>query len=519
MLEFCPYDFEPIDPNNLAYEAVFFGTEAGNKYTWEKVKEIVGMEKVPKYIAEKSKRRMKFFNIGENDVGAQALVGTPLIFRASNKIGGKSGLYQFIENFIENSHGRNAIKSDEYDDEYDEYDDYDDEYSENNCLKHKMENGEDIFVDDMGTTIMKAIPCCPKCHNRLPVGWNKAEDFRAIALMAPTTGGKTTFLYSMMHDNWKTLNALDTEGMGSMYITSAHWDDDLLYKQLKDAAEQMCKPQGNCPQHTNKTMRIPPIFFNLKYQKHLYDEEHSVIFGIYDNAGEILSMMSPNDPRIHNLLDKMSTAMFLFDPKDLNITLPEKLTNIKQNLKECRVLSSKEQGEFQVANSGKVKSAQDLLKEFWREPEKKEKKPMGIYTNYTSLVINRGLLRKLQQMHFLGILVKSDLLRQTEAVKNANGKYDTLFDANNNNGMLDISAIFNRSSMVEEMIGDFRLFGDYDLDRIQTNFGEVSWHCISALGCDAELGGNLLGEYNPIRVAEPIALCILRLLQEKGWLK
>ena len=266
-------------------------------------------------------------------------------------------------------------------------------------------------------------------------------------------------------------------------------------------------------------MRIPPIFFNLQYQNHLQDEEHSVIFGIYDNAGEILSMMSPNDPRIHNLLDKMSTAMFLFDPKDLNITLPEKSTNIKQNLKECRVLSSKEQGEFQVANSGKVKNAQDLLKEFWREPEKKEKKPMSIYTNYTSLVINRGLLRKLQQMHFLGILVKSDLLKQTEAIKNANGKYDTLFDANNNNGMLDISAIFNRSGMVEEMIEDFRLFGDYDLDKIQTNFGEVSWHCISALGCDAELGGSLLGTYNPIRVAEPIALCILRLLQEKGWLK
>ena len=76
-------------------------------------------------------------------------------------------------------------------------------------------------------------------------------------------------------------------------------------------------------------------------------------------------------------------------------------------------------------------------------------------------------------MHFLGILVKSDLLKQTEAIKNANGKYDTLFDANNNNGMLDISAIFNRSGMVEEMIEDFRLFGDYDLDKIQTTVKEI----------------------------------------------
>ena len=53
MLDFCPFDFNKIDMNNLAYELVF-----ADEWTWEKVKKktVIGEDPKP-FINETDDRR------------------------------------------------------------------------------------------------------------------------------------------------------------------------------------------------------------------------------------------------------------------------------------------------------------------------------------------------------------------------------------------------------------------------------------------------------------------------------
>ena len=70
------------------------------------------------------------------------------------------------------------------------------------------------------------------------------------------------------------------------------------------------------------------------------------------------------------------------------------------------------------------------------------------------------------------------------------------------------------------MIEDLQLFKGKNLKDFRRDYGKgVSWHCISALGCDAEMADNLLGEYAPIRVEEPLMTCILNRIRDNGWMR
>lgn len=79
-----------------------------------------------------------------------------------------------------------------------------------------------------------------------------------------------------------------------------------------------------------------------------------------------------------------------------------------------------------------------------------------------------------------------------------------------------------RSKKVEDLIKQFDLFGAKKIQDFETDFSSdrVSWHCISALGCatDKPENGHLLGDYAPIRVAEPLITCILKRIAENGWI-
>lgn len=48
MLDFCPFDFNKIDMNNLAYELVF-----ADEWTWERVKKETVIGKVPNLLSVK----------------------------------------------------------------------------------------------------------------------------------------------------------------------------------------------------------------------------------------------------------------------------------------------------------------------------------------------------------------------------------------------------------------------------------------------------------------------------------
>ena len=53
------------------------------------------------------------------------------------------------------------------------------------------------------------------------------------------------------------------------------------------------------------------------------------------------------------------------------------------------------------------------------------------------------------------------------------------------------------------------------MDRLAALFGTVSWHCVSATGCAGE--GQLEGDYDPIRVEEPLIECIKAKIKKNKW--
>lgn len=549
MLTFCPYEFIEIDMENLAYELTF-----PKGWSWDEVKEktVVGNEK-RKFIVENDTRRYEHFkNVSKS---------SHIVLLENKKKGGKNG-FQIFKELIEynnekvrmdyvkkssnNELGVKEVKKIGYLDEVVEQDNmygitgqndfiYEEDGFEGNeskkMLYHRQIEQCDTFVDEHDNIIMYAIPCCPKCHNRLPIGWKQAEDFGAVSLMAPSGTGKTTFLCSMMNRDWHAFQNLSYGGIGRINITAAHLmndEADATYAAMKKQAEGMCKTGGQCIQSTDTEHWIPPIFLNVQY------EGHTCIIGIYDNSGENLRIMDLiKNPNLRMLLNKMFAEIYLFDPRWLNISLPkERKREIWEKFEECKILSLKEQGEYQVKHAGKNIDAKELLQ---RQNVKvnggyKPIDAMEVYRSHLSSMQQNNYLWRLKEMYFLGVIIKSDLLEDIEEIR-SRGEYDLLFDRDISDDMLDLNSMEIRSELVQEMIHELRLFGNEDIDKFKEDFGEidangnltgkkaVSWHCISAQGCGATENGTLAGEYAPIRVAEPMVTCIVKFLIDKGWIK
>lgn len=520
MLDFCPYDFNTIDLENLAYELVF-----PRGWTWEKVKRetVVGDIK-RNFINENETLRNKFF--GKDNVRPRVM-----LLEAQRK-GGKNGFKLFKE-LIEynNAEVLGLSSEDDFTDgfRYDE-DDFTDEDDKTMLHYQKLEGEIDVFVDKRGFPVMYALPCCPKCHNRLPIGWLEAEDFGAVSLMARSGAGKTTLLYSMMHENWEAFQNLGEIRNKPLRITAAHRmndNTDEIYAEMKRNAEAMCRKGGKCPNSTIRIFRIPPVFLNVQYNN------HTMIVGIYDNAGENLREMDLiTNPDLRILLNKIFAELYLFDPEDLDISLPEqKQKAMEAQFRKCEILSLEEQGKYQSEHMGDILLASEILRHAAdiKTENKGLKKAMEVYVNHLSALHQHNCLDRMKEMYFLGIIIKSDLLENTEEIK-SNREYDVLFDREVLDDMLDKSAMDARSELVQDMIKELRLFGKKNINDFKYDFGEidgngketgrdaVSWHCISALGCNPQ-EGVLKDEYAPIRVAEPMVTCILKRISDNGWIE
>ncbi len=523
MLNFCPYDFRKFDEDNLAYEISFYGDKKTGYWTWENVEEFVDFGDEAMSYVEKSEERKIFFNVGGLVVD-DGKVDEPLMFLAAAQGCGKekNGLEMFKKLLLDRKKKL----------EEEQKADTSGIWKEQEILTHEMsEDGEDVFVTNKGKKIMCAIPCCPYCHNRLPIGWKEAKAFGAVGLMAPTGGGKTTFLYSMMNDNWKILQETleNSEELESITISSAHWDDDEIYNELLESAEAMCQERGECPQNTNDVKWISPVFLKLEYKGQHF------MMGIYDNAGERLAKMGKKDVRVQILIDKMFALMFLFEPKMFPITIPnDKSEKLKTNLKDCKMMSIEEQGEKQRKESGTVIRGEDLLDSYWKV-ENEKKNALEVYDSYMKLVKQKGGLENLKNMNFFGILIKSDLLEHTDEIKNADGIYDSLFKRVSEEDVFDETIIELRSKLTQRLISEFGFFSEKKMMEFRKRFGEldakgnetgresVYWHCVSALGCDVEKRdeqdmGRLKGEYEPMHVADPMAQCIVNFIKEQGWI-
>lgn len=511
-LNFCPYEFLPIDKENQAYELVF-----PNRWTWERVlkETVVGRIKKRGFISENDKRSEEHFRPNQDEQKQH------IILRESDKKGGINGFGQL--NAMIKRENEIVEKAMEVQEEAGEV------YQSDKPLYHVVKNGLDTYVDQHHNVVMYALPCCPHCHNRLPLGWNVAEDFCAVSLMAPSGSGKTTYLLSMMSDNWKAfqnLGRLKADGP-RLFVTPAHLTEDekdVTYQDLKKASADMCKNRdGNCPDNTDRGFWIPPVFLNIQYDGHL------MIMGIYDNAGENLRGMNLLEhPNLQMLQDQMFAKIFLFDPKLMNREMLENGRKERELLNmNCQVLTPKEQAVYQREHKGvRLTGDEVLLRAASSNYADTAGELTEVYDKYLSSMQQNNMLEQLKKKYFFGVIIKSDLLEKEEKIR-ASRKYDLLFDRSVQKDMLDKNSMEGRENLVEEMIKEFRLFGDKNIDDFKEDFGEteekqaVSWHCISALGCSADdpkEGGRLKGAYAPIRVAEPLVTCMVKRICENNWL-
>lgn len=175
-LNFCPYDFSEIDMDNLAYELTF-----PRMWSWKDVKEktVVGTG-IKIYISENDDRRDERFKKNTK---------TEHIILREHFLPGRKNGFKLLKEFIERENAKIVDECEKAleEMELEEGADYDDEFlvlKRQKMLFYNVRDGIDVFEDINRNIIIYAMPCCPHCHNRLPIGWDKAEDFGAVALMA-----------------------------------------------------------------------------------------------------------------------------------------------------------------------------------------------------------------------------------------------------------------------------------------------------------------------------------------------
>lgn len=537
-LDFCPYDGKKIELNNLAYEIIH-----PDGWDWNRVKnETIVSDRKRSYIVEQDTRRQEQLDFVDKE--------KHVILLANPDDEGKSGLTLF-EELVKNSeselHHEAYAKNmgSEMASNYDQimkniygmkFDlKHEDESGMNNCssnmangkgkcrLHYSYWQGLHTFLDDNNDPVMYAMPCCPYCHNRLPVGWLEADDFIGISLMGHEGVGKTSFLYSLIHNNAYSLEqSLDLSG-NSLTIRPAHYESDskdTIYAHVSEQAKLMCKNNGQCPNSMAETGNMP-IFLRAQYGDGA--KQKSMIVGIYDNAIRLLGKLDTISGKNANaLIEKIYGDMYLFDPRDMNLKdiSPRRLSG-KSRFVKCDMLSLEEQAELQTHNKNLVVAAGDLLvnrgkkTHTERDDVAKVGNPtMQLYKYAVSKYRRYGNSDVLRCKKFIGVFGKCDLFREQ-----VEKDYSELVSGNSDEGKQKYDEIQKRSKMTAQMLRNYGMLSHEDMDMFCGDYGKgVSWHCISATGCDVIENDHLLGEYKPINIGDPVISCIVSRMKDLGWL-
>lgn len=538
MLDFCPYesthkDFLKIDINNLAYEIQFF-----RGYNLDRLKEtVIGGN--PDYIKISKRATIIFHDTSIHYIlrpkTEQNVSGLEQL-KSAISIGNKKLYEKKIEmNQDTNQDERNKIFHEDGTGSI---------YEEQEIIGLECDfdeaTGQYVIYSSMDSKwgkqrIMKAVPCCPNCFMPLPVGWLSADEFYPVSLMGKRAEGKTTYLLSLMGNDWEALTALDS----GWIISPAHEDMEKKsqeqeteatdptrgYEWMKEASARMIE-EGKCPPRTPSGIPIKPIFLNI-----ITSDGHSLIVGMYDNSGENLEEMSPNNSMML-LLACMKAHIYFIDP--LRTMIPVEMGDTEKNndegWQETALMTLEEQGQFQISkNEEPPILAEDLLrvKPSAKSDTKKRKKnhgndPLQILRRYQKLLVNMSVVGRMKEQKIYVSLTKCDLLENIPEIKNIDYSYH-LFQRGNQPKLFKDQKLA-REEVIKKIFESY-VFTDPGKEKfLSQNLKSVSYHCISALGCatfkkmeKGEKVEYLSEEYDPIRVAEPIAYCIKEKIDELGW--
>lgn len=516
-LDFCPNCFDKIDENNLSYELIY--ASDWDEKRLENETYFGKMQTRSKIISTADSVKVTTTK-GDTQTQERSIIRPGMM---------KNFVLQLNMKFVESS---KSIFDDNDQDDVEQYGEKDslvlekkEEPQDDDKKKIIYEelNGEYSFFVVWPQTgkkaraghIMKAIPCCPMCKRLLPESWLIADDFCAVTLIAPTSSGKTSFLYSIIGNNMKELKKIGTLNGVNIRVSRANSQSDIEFNEIMKKADAMCRDKGKCPENSPYAA-IPAIYLLVTYG------EHRFILGFYDNAGELLRIY---DPDKYDFLDKLKSGMFadfhLFDPKYMSSmsTYSGAGATVRRRKEDYVLEDIEHQGIYQDSLNDRIIHAEDVLNEEI-EVEEKDLDLAAIMETYESIMDARLRVGAETNKCFFGIVIKSDLL---EKVEDIGEKYAPLFQRGNVD-LLDETERMLREDMVKKMIFEHDMLDINSNDinayfsKFEEDYGNASWYAISALGCDAIIAGNLLGKYNPILVAEPVAQCIKKYIIDKKWI-
>lgn len=543
-LDFCPFEvgedkkgYKKLDMDNLAYEMIFY-----DGYTYDDFKRAVrGTDIEDTLFTIGADIHQKDFNDGVTRYMMKAA-------KKGEKIGPEK-LIELIEGIGE--HSQKAVSEANIFDLEEDTKNSITGISRINLKCKKQEEGTYIIYDTAGREkpIAELIPCCPNCHNRLPMGFLTADDYIGVSLVAPVGGGKTTCLISMYVDNFGKMNTI---GNG-VQIIPAHYRAsnveieaasgsardidvkavDTFYEKRAKAAKELVE-DGICPEITETVHIIKPTFLSIFVPDDKGDY-HNMILGIYDNSGEVLEGSQARNEKIM-MLSNMYAQIYLIEPEQIGVKVPEEASD--SDVKSSgsitgELLSIEAQGRLQKENAGKVITGEELLEQQAEKPgnrngKKKEyKKPMELLTKLNQDMVEIGNIGAFSNQHIAVTIIKCDKLEYLDVIKcvensramfeNREMNPDILWDENMAESNSD-----NYRRVFEELAfsGPEGLMNKREFNSVR--FKSKSWHMISATGTRTkEIPGTnryrLVGPYNPIRLEEPLVTCIIKRIKENGW--
>ena len=376
-------------------------------------------------------------------------------------------------------------------------------------------------------------PCCPKCRTLLPDMWfgDVVKSYLPIALIAGKGGGKTTYMTSLISENFRTL--LGNMGISKWKVnTGITYEKDRLQIQSVrfDNLNKMVK-EHVYPDPTYYAM--PPVTISISRLDNANNIIGRMIVSIFDCKGELYPNLRNNAATADDLefLTSMNSYIFLMEPKYMEC-IDYKNENISKkndsmtNVSDSMIMSVKDQGEFQKQNKGKSISAVQAarMNGICYNAETDEDNSGDEFNVYDVWCAIRDLLSEEynELNHIAYTIVKSDELADyPEALKKVSGMSDLLeqkvnIDAFNEDNFeaVDIrvekffeNVVFNETHR-ETYMELLKTMGGQDISK--------SWHCIS-VARPSEKGGQAC-DFRPVRIAEPFARCILTEMKQLNWL-
>lgn len=372
-------------------------------------------------------------------------------------------------------------------------------------------DGRIIVYHRNGDELMTFCPCCPRCYTILPENWFRAVDFYPIALLAPSTGGKTTLLCSWMINNFEIFNRL--EKMGSGYTVLAGFDRPSAKFRLQSYLEEEAKnlyTTGKYPGVTDRN-RIPPLYMEIRNE-----QGEILLVGIYDCAGEMLRgvLEADTNPIVTAFLSHMSAFVYLVEADHMaGIRSAKNGEEVSAAAEpEWKILSLEEQGEKQAEAGNMSVAAEEMLENAYGT----KLNPWEIYDAVNALLIREGVKKN---QHMAYSVIKSDELKGLPEVKEIPNS-DILFRDTGANENLNQDYILQANMIARDIFrilvaeGDSEAEKERQIEALENGFHSVSWHCVCAA---VKQKSTRKYHYKSIRRADPLIGCLLPKLEEMGW--